>query len=66
MADLMAYESMRKADRLLNGLRDDTPEFARLKRIVYKIEMCDKQWLESFVEANQKAVTKRRTEPPSK
>jgi hypothetical protein len=53
MADLMAYESMRRAVRRLDGRLEDTPEFTLLKPNVYKIEMCDKPWLEAFIDANR-------------
>ncbi len=53
MADLMAYEAMQKSSRWLDGNQNDRPEFNRLKKSVYKIEICTKPWLESFIEVNR-------------
>ena len=54
MADLMAYEAMRKATQQLDGTLAETPEFTLLKKSVYKIEMCDISWLESYIAVNSK------------
>lgn len=53
MADLMAYETMRKTLRWLRGETGDTPVFEQLKPVVYKIEMGNKAWLEDFVRVNE-------------